>query len=87
MLTGMTMLSFRLPDEDAAAVQEWADALGIDRSEILRDAVHRHLVVLQGERDADRWRQQPVTEAERSLEAIADWGPAEDWTDWTDATG
>lgn len=83
----MTMLSFRLPDKDAAAVQEWADALGIDRSEILRDAVRRHLGVLQGERDADRWRERPATIDERSLESIADRGPAEDWSDWTDAAG
>ncbi len=81
----MTMLSFRLPDKDAAAVQEWADALGVDRSEILRDAVHRHLVALHGELDAERWVRQPATEAERSLEAVADWGPAEDWSEWTDA--
>ena len=83
----MTMLSFRVPDEDAAEVQRWAKALGVDRSEILRDALHRHLVVLNGEADADRWRQRPPTEGERSLEAIADWGPAEDWTDWADAAG
>jgi predicted transcriptional regulator len=81
----MTMLSFRVPEDDAAAVQYWADALGVDRSEILRDALHRHLVVLSGEADAERWRQHPATVTERSLEAIADWGPAEDWSDWTDA--
>jgi predicted transcriptional regulator len=85
MLARMTMLSFRVPDEEANAVQHWADALGVDRSEILRDALHRHLVVLSGEADADRWQQQPATDTERSLEAIADWGPAEDWSDWDDA--
>jgi predicted transcriptional regulator len=81
----MTMLSFRVPDDDAAAIQQWAEALGVDRSELLRDAVHRHLVVLETEADAERWQQQPATDAERSLEAIADWGPAEDWSDWNDA--
>ena len=81
----MTMLSFRVPDEDAALVQHWADALGVDRSEILRDALHSHLVVLSGEADAGTWQQQPATDAERSLEAVADWGPAEDWSDWLDA--
>lgn len=83
----MTMLSFRVPDEDAAEVQRWADALGVDRSEILRDALHRHLVVLKGEADAETWERQPATDEERSLEAIADWGPAEDWSDWADAAG
>ena len=48
------MLSFRVPNDDAAEVQRWADALGIDRSELLRDALHRHLV-LNGEADARRW--------------------------------
>ncbi len=83
----MTMLSFRVPDEDAAEVQRWAQALGVDRSELLRDALHRHLVVLQGESDAARWESQPATGAERSLEEVADWGPSEDWTDWGDAEG
>ena len=83
----MTMLSFRVPDEDAAEVQRWADALGIDRSEILRDALHRHLVVLSGESDAAKWELQPLTDAERSLVHVADWGPAEDWEDWADDEG
>lgn len=81
----MTMLSFRVPDDEAAEVQRWAEALGMDRSEILRDALHRHLVVLSSERDADAWERMPLTESERSLAEIADWGPAEDWADWRDA--
>ena len=81
----MTMLSFRAPDDEAAAVQRWADALGVDRSEILRDALHRHLVALGGEHDAEAWERVPLDEGERSLSAIADWGPAEDWSDWDDA--
>ena len=56
----MTMLSFRVPDDEVAEVRRWADALGVDRSEILRDALYRHLVVLKGEADAERWQQQPA---------------------------
>lgn len=81
----MTMLSFRVPDEDAAEVQRWASTLGVDRSEILREALHRHLVALRGVDDAERWEQTPATAAERSLGEIAEWGPAEEWTDWADA--
>jgi len=81
----MTMLSFRVPDDEAAEVQRWAQALGMDRSEILRDALHRYLVVLGSEHDADAWSRMPLSEAERSLSEIADWGPAEDWADWDDA--
>jgi predicted transcriptional regulator len=79
------MLSFRVSDDEAAEVQRWADALGIDRSEVLRDALHRHLVALSAEQDAEAWQRTPLDEAERSLSQIADWGPAEDWADWDDA--
>jgi predicted transcriptional regulator len=79
------MLSFRVSDDEAAQVQHWADALGVDRSEILRDALHRHLVALSSERDGEAWERRPLDEGERSLSAIADWGPAEDWADWGDA--
>jgi predicted transcriptional regulator len=81
----MTMLSFRVPDAEAVEVQRWAEALGVDRSEILRDALHRHLVGLRGEHDAEKWERLPATDAEGSLAEIADCGPAEDWADWGDA--
>ena len=82
----MTMLSFRVADEEAAEVQRWVDELGLDRSEFLREALHRHLVRLRSEVDAANWERDPMTDAERSLAQIADWGPAEDWADWADAT-
>jgi len=81
----MTMLSFRLTEAEAAEVQRWAQALGVDRSALLREAVHRHLVGLRGAHDAERWERAPATEAEESLAQIADWGPADDWADWRDA--
>lgn len=83
----MTMLSFRIDDAGAAQVQMWADRLGIDRSELLREALHRHLLRLASEVDVTAWERAPLTEAERALEAVADWGPAEDWSDWADAKG
>jgi len=82
----MTMLSFRVDDEDAASAQRWADALGIDRSELLRKALRRHLNQLTSENDANLWEAAPLDEGEQALAQIADWGPAEDWSDWTDAT-
>jgi hypothetical protein len=81
----MTMLSFRVPDGEAAEAQRWAEKLGVDRSELLREALHRHLVRLRSETDASRWERAPLTGAELSLGEIADWGPAEDWADWDDA--
>lgn len=83
----MTMLSFRVGDAEAAEVQRWAEALGLDRSEFLRDALHRHLVRLRSEVDAATWEKVPPTDAEQSLGQIADWGPAEDLADWSSAAG
>jgi hypothetical protein len=80
------MLSFRVDDGEAAEAQRWAERLGVDRSELLREALRRHLLRLASEHDAATWAEQPLDEGERSLAAIADWGPAEDWSDWADAT-
>ena len=83
----MTMFSFRVDDGDAAVVQQWAERLGIDRSELLRDALSRYLLGLASEDDAVTWMEHPLDDGERVLAAIADWGPAEDWSDWVDAAG
>jgi hypothetical protein len=83
----MTMVSFRVGDAEADEAQRWADALGMDRSELLRHALSEHLLRLRTAREAERIARQPPTEAERSLGELADWGPAEDWSDWRDATG
>lgn len=83
----MTMLSFRVADDEAAEAQEWADRLGVDRSELLRDALHRRLVALRSEREGDHYDQFPVTQSELSLDEIADWGPADDWADWVEPRG
>ena len=78
----MTMLSFRVDETDAEAVQGWADKLGIDRSELLRTALHRHLVHLTSIEDAKTWEQMPLTEDEQALFEVNDWGVAEDWSEW-----
>ncbi|HSS10956.1 MAG TPA: ribbon-helix-helix domain-containing protein, partial [Acidimicrobiales bacterium] len=83
----MTMLSFRVEDPDAKALQRWADRLGVDRSELLRDALRRHLHRLASKQDAATWAEHPLDQGEGSFAEIADWGPAEDWSDWADATG
>jgi hypothetical protein len=83
----MTMISFRVDDHEATAAQRWADELGIDKSELLREALHRHLTRLASEHEAETWRDQPLTDDESAIGLIAEWGPAEDWADWADATG
>jgi hypothetical protein len=80
------MLSFRVGDDEAAQAQAWADRLGVDRSELLREALHRHLVTLRSQREGDYYAQLPLTESELALGEIADWGPAEDWADWAGAS-
>jgi predicted transcriptional regulator len=81
----MTMLSFRVDEQEAAEVQRWAERLGVGRSELLRNALRRHLLRLASENDAETWQDLPLDEGERALADIADWGPAEDWSDWADA--
>jgi len=80
----MTMLSFRVDEGEVARATAWAERLGVDRSDLLRDALRLHLLRLAGENDAKTWAEQPLDEGERALGPLADWGPAEDWSDWAD---
>jgi len=79
------MLSFRVEDEDAAAVDQWALRLHVDRSELLREALRRHLAELTADQEVRAYAEQPVTDDEKALAELADWGPAEDWAEWADA--
>ena len=83
----MTMISFRVSESVAAEAQRRAQQLGVDRSELLRDALHRYLVKLASEDDVKTWDRIPPSPDEQSFAEVADWGPAEDWSDWADATG
>ncbi len=83
----MTMFSFRVTDDDAAAVELWSRRLDIERSELLRTALRRYLSELAAELEARAYAEQPLTDSEKALAGIADWGPAEDWCDWADAQG
>jgi predicted transcriptional regulator len=67
----MTMLSFRVEDTDAEDAQQWAERLGVDRSELLRQALRRHLDRLRSEDDADRWVAQPLDAGESALADVA----------------
>lgn len=81
------MLSFRVADDEAAETRRWAERLGIDRSELLRDALHRRLTQLRTEAESRRYDTTPMTDDELSFREVADWGPADDWSDWSDAPG
>jgi predicted transcriptional regulator len=81
----MTMISFRADDDDVDRADAWARRLHIDRSELLRDALRRYLAALAADQDVQAYAEQPLTDDEKALAEIADWGPAEDWADWADA--
>jgi predicted transcriptional regulator len=83
----MTMLSFRVDETQAAEAQRWATHLRLDRSELLRQALHAYLTRLAAEDDAAIWEHRPLSAEEGALGELADWGPAEDWSDWSDAPG
>lgn len=76
------MVSFRADDEDVAEADRWADRLGVERSELLREALASHLARLAAEGDAAAYEAQPFTTDELALDDADDWGPAEDWSDW-----
>jgi hypothetical protein len=80
------MLSFRVDDTQAAETVLWANKLGIDKSDLLRTALHRHLVRLASEEDSRIWQEMPLSDDEVALSTIADWGIAEDWSDWSNET-
>ena len=79
----MTMLSFRLPSEDLADVDRWAERLGVDRSELVREAVRRYLVRLRSEAEELTGDAEPPP----SLASLPAWGTSEEWAEWADATG
>jgi hypothetical protein len=76
------MFSFRVDEAEAEEAHRWAKRLGVYRSQLLRDALHRYLVRLRAEEDVEAWLRKPLTPDEGSLADIADWGPAEDWSEW-----
>lgn len=76
------MVSFRAEEEDVAEADRWADQLGVDRSELLREALASHLARLAAEVDAGAFQAQPFSAEEAALDDADEWGPAEDWSDW-----
>ena len=83
----MTILTFRTDAGEAEDAQAWADRLGVPLSELLREALRQHLVALRAGGGTATRTVNPTTEGDQSLGQIADWGPAEDWSEWADAAG
>jgi antitoxin MazE2 len=79
------MISFRADNNDVDLADVWARRLHIDRSELLREALRSYLAALAADEDVQAYAEQPLTDDEKALAEIAEWGPAEDWADWADA--
>lgn len=78
------MVSFRADEADVAEADRWAERLGVERSQLLRDALASHLARLAAEADVAAYAAEPFTADEESLDAADEWGPAEDWSDWAE---
>jgi len=76
------MVSFRADEAEVAAADRWAERLGLERSELLRDALAAHLARLAAEAEVKSYVEQPFDDDEVSLDDADEWLPAEDWSDW-----
>lgn len=83
---GMALVSFRIDEADAAEARLWAERLGITRDALFRAALLGHLIQLRAEADSLR-TDKPLSPGESSLQSAAEWGPAEDWSDWSAPEG
>lgn len=81
------MLTCRMADSDATRVREAAETLGISVSQMIREALRRYLNSVGAERDAEIYERSPLSPDELSILSIQSWLPAEDWSDWADASG
>ena len=68
------MVSFRADEEDVAAAERWAKVLGVERSELLRDALAAHLSRLAAEDEALAYERAPFTV---TTEPTDSWPPGE----------
>ena len=76
------MVSFRAEEEDMEEADRWAKRLGVERSELLRDALASYLARLVAEAEPGAYGANPFTPEESALDAADEWSPAEDWSDW-----
>lgn len=83
----MTMLTCRMAEAEASRVREEADALGVSVSHMIREALRRYLNAVAAERDAEIYERSPLRPDELSIMSIQSCLPAEDWSDWADASG
>ena len=83
----MTTLSFRVEPEVAEKVREMSVSLGIPKSELIREALCRHLNMVAAQHDALVYEKNPLTPGELAFTPVEHRAPAEDWSEWADAAG
>ena len=83
----MTMLTCRMADTEAARVREAAETLGLSVSQMIREALRRYLNSVGAEHDVEIYGRSPLQPDELSIMSIQSCLPAEDWSDWADASG
>ena len=76
------MVTFRAEEDDVVAADRWAAILGVERSQLLRDALAGHLARLSAEGEVLAYEEQPFTDDEVAFDTTDAWGPAEDLADW-----
>ena len=81
------MMTCRMADTEANRVREAAETLGVSVSEVIREALRRYLSAVGAEHDAEVYERSPLRPDELAITSVQSWLPAEDWSDWADASG
>jgi hypothetical protein len=82
----MTMVSFRVDEAEVERLREWTSVSASTGRSSSGKRCGGTSCVSPASRTPRVWEARPLEEGERSLAEIDDWGPAEDWSDWADAT-
>lgn len=77
-----TMVSIRVPDDEAEALQREASRSNVSVSELVRAGVRAILARATAEREAELYERLPLTATELLDPADQVWLADEDWTAW-----
>lgn len=81
----MTMFSFRVDSDEAEETARWpSDQALTDPNSCAKPFIDIWLDY--GQTRSGGMVDEALTSEETSLADVADWGPAEDWSDWLDET-
>jgi Arc/MetJ-type ribon-helix-helix transcriptional regulator len=78
------MVSVRLQNDEAEALEHEALRLNVSASDLLRDGLRTVLARAAAHRDLIAYERSPMTDAELVDSASQAWLPDEDWSLWHD---